>query len=72
VIRGLGGDDILCGGPGKDRLIDKGKDGHDGGRGQDTCDRNRGEKAKGCETTTGREVHRAVCGARGDHALGSA
>ena len=56
------GKDRLIGGPGRDRMFgqggndglfgDKGKDRHDGGSGRDTCDRDRVEKAKGCERIT--------------------
>jgi uncharacterized delta-60 repeat protein len=62
ILCGGPGNDRLMGGPGRDRMFgqggndklfgDKGKDRHDGGSGRDTCDRNRVEKAKGCERTT--------------------
>ncbi|MGH8587317.1 MAG: calcium-binding protein, partial [Gammaproteobacteria bacterium] len=58
------GKDRLIGGQGRDRMFgqggndrlfgDKGKDRHDGGSGRDTCDRDRVELGKGCETTTRR------------------
>jgi uncharacterized delta-60 repeat protein len=64
ILCGGPGNDRLMGGPGRDRMFgqggndrlfgDKGKDRHDGGSGRDTCDRDRVEKAKGCERTTGR------------------